>query len=94
MSVADTLGLAPFDAADYLTTPGRVVAYLNAALAENDSAFMTEALATIARAPAMAGMADKAGAAHKPPTPDTQPEFDAVLQLVAAMGLKLQAVAA
>ena len=42
------LGLAPFDAADYLTTPGRVVAYLNAALAENDSAFMTEALAAAA----------------------------------------------
>ena len=88
------LGLAPFDAADYLKTPQLVVAYLNAALAENDSAFMTEALATIARSPAMAGMAAKPGAAHKPPAPESHPDFEAVLQLVAAMGLKLQAVAA
>ena len=94
MSTADTLGLAPFEAADYLTTPGRVVAYLNAALAENDSAFMTEALATIARSPAMAGLAAEHRAPDKPAAPETQPDFDAVLQLVAAMGLKLQAVAA
>ena len=94
MSAADILGLAPFDAADYLTTPGRVVAYLNAALAENDSAFMTEALATIARAPAMAALADKTGAPRKSTTPENLADFDAVLHLVAAMGLKLQAVAA
>ncbi len=94
MTRKDSLGLAPFDAAEYLKTPQLVVAYLNAALAENDSAFMTEALATIARSPAMAGMAANPGATHKPPAPETQPDFDAVLQLVTAMGLKLQAVAA
>ena len=86
--------LPVFDAADYLTTPELVREYLNAALAENDSAFMTEALATIARAPAMAAMADKPGAPRTPPPPETQPDFNAVLHLVAAMGLKLQAVAA
>ena len=94
MTRNNSLGLAPFDAADYLKTPQLVVAYLNAALAENDSAFMTEALATIARSPAMAGMAVKPSAAHKPAATETQPDFDAVLQLVAGMGLKLQAVAA
>ena len=94
MTLENSLGLAPFDAAEYLKTPQLGVAYLNAALAANDGAFMTEALATIARSPAMAGMAAKPGAAHKPATTESPPDFGAVLQLVAAMGLKLQAVAA
>ena len=85
--------LPVFDAADYLTTPELVREYLNAALAENDSAFMAEALATIARAPAMAAIADKTAVHREAPFAKKQPDFDAVLHLVAAMGLKLQAVA-
>ena len=94
MTGAKSLQLAPFDAAEYLKTPELVKAYLNTALAENDSAFMVEALETIARSPAMTGLAAKPGAARKPPAAETQPDFDAVLHLVAAMGLKLQAVTA
>ena len=59
-----TIKTSKFDAADYLTSPAEIEAYLEAALEENDRAFSQKALGTVARAKGMQGVADKAKATH------------------------------
>ena len=95
MSAADTLDLAPFDAADYLTTPEQVAAYLNAALAENDPAILEEALQAVARSPAL--MAARRGAAHETaPASDlkmvTKRSYTALFATAKTFGFRLQVV--
>ena len=90
--------LIPFDAADFLTTPQRITAYLNAALAEKDTAFVMEALGTVARARGMTALAEQSGVPvsdlDRALSANTHAEFEMVARVVAAMGLKLQVVAA
>lgn len=50
-----------FDAATYITTPENVVEYLNAVLAEDDTAALTQALGTVARSQGMTRIAEKTG---------------------------------
>ena len=50
-------GTEPWDAAEYLTTRQDVIAYLDAALAENDTQLVTAALGDIARSKGMAKVA-------------------------------------
>lgn len=91
MSAARPASLAPFDAADYLTTPELVMEYLNAVLAEKDVAFLQAALETIARSPAMAALGTPGDV--RVDRRDAGPDFEGVVHLLAAMGLRLQVAA-
>ena len=81
-----------FDSATYLDSPEAISAYLEEAAASNDSAFITHALGTIARARGMSRVAAKAGLSreslYKALRADGNPEFATVMRVMQALGLK------
>lgn len=85
----------PFDAADYLETEEDMVAYLEAALEENDAAVVAAALGAIARAKGMTKVARDAGlgreSLYKALSPGGNPELATVMKVVKALGLSLHA---
>ena len=85
-----------FDAADYLDTEERQVAYIAAALESGDADFVRDALGLVARARGMAGIAKKAGlnreSLYKALGETGNPEFGTVMRIVRALGLTLSAV--
>ena len=89
-----------YDVAEHLRSPKEMAAYLQACLdeADGDAAFIAKALGDIARAKGMARVARDAGLAreslYKALSGDRSPTFDTVLKVVAALGLRLHAVAA
>lgn len=84
-----------FDAAAYLDDEESIVAYLSDALASGDSAQISQALGTAARAKGMAEIAEKAQlgrqSLYKALSVGGNPSFDTVLRVVGALGLKLSA---
>ena len=84
-----------FDAADYLDTEQRQVAYIAAALESGDADFVRDALGLVARARGMAGIAKKAGlnreSLYKALGETGNPEFGTVMRIVHALGLTLSA---
>jgi probable addiction module antidote protein len=84
-----------FDAADYLDTDERQVAYIAAALETGDADFVRDALGLVARARGMAGVAKTAGLSreslHKALGERGNPEFATVMRVLRAMGLTLSA---
>ena len=84
-----------WDAAEYLETEEDMVAYLEAALEENDPTLVATALGDITRAKGMTQIAKKTGlgreSLYKALSPDGNPEFSTVLKVVSALGLKLHA---
>jgi probable addiction module antidote protein len=84
-----------FDAADYLDTEERQVAYIAAALESGDADFVRDALGLVARARGMAGIARKAGlnreSLYKALGEAGNPEFGTVMRIVRALGLTLSA---
>ncbi len=89
----------PFDPAEYLTTPEEMAAYLEATLeeSEGDAAAIARALGTIARAKGMSQVARDAGLSreslYKALSGDRSPDFQTILKVVRALGLKLHAEA-
>jgi len=87
-----------FDAADYLDTEERQVAYIAAALESGEADFVRDALGLVARARGMAGIAKKAGlnreSLYKALGEAGNPEFGTVMRIVRALGLTLSARAA
>ena len=85
-----------WDAADYLETEEDIVAYLNAALEENDEALLRAALGDIARSKGMTRMANRTGVTrdglYKALAPGGNPSFATVCKLLATMGLRFQVV--
>lgn len=85
----------PFDAADYLKTEEDMVAYLEAALEDNDPSVVAAALGDIARAKGMTQVARDAGlgreSLYKALSPDGNPELATVMKVVKALGLSLPA---
>lgn len=85
----------PFDAADYLKTEDDMVAYLEAALEEDDPRVVAAALGDIARAKGMTQVAREAGlgreSLYKALSPEGNPEFGTVMKVVRALGLSLHA---
>ena len=82
----------PWDAVDHLRTEEDMIAYLDAALAENDPQLMVAALHDIARAQGKAAVAAAGlgGEGHRDGTPASQsPEFGTVLKVMDALGLRL-----
>jgi probable addiction module antidote protein len=87
----------PYDVAEHLRTPEEMAAYLEAALeeAEGDAAFVAKALGDIARAKGMTQVARDAGLSreslYKALSGERSPDFETVLRVIDALGLKLQA---
>ena len=89
-----------YDVAEPLRTPEEMAAYLGACLEEanGDAAFVAKALGDIARAKGMAQVARDAGLSreslYKALSGERSPDFDTILKVMGALGLKLHAEAA
>ena len=96
--MAKVMRTKKWDAADHLKTDEDMVAYLEAALEESDSALVAAALGDIARAKGMTDIARGAGlgreSLYKALSPEGNPEFSTILKVVKALGLRLHATAA
>jgi len=86
-----------WDAAEFLTTPAEVAAYLEAAFEDGDPALITHALGVIARAEGMSEVAKQTGltraSLYKALSADGHPEFATVLKVMQALGLKMTVTA-
>jgi len=84
-----------WDAAEYLETEEDVVAYLEAALEEQDAALFAAALGDVARARGMARIARATGlgreSLYKALSPDGNPELATILKVLQSLGLRLHA---
>ena len=84
-----------FDAADYLDTEERQVAYITSALETGDADFVRDALGVVARARGMGEIAKNAGlnreSLYKALGETGNPEFATVMRIVRALGLTLSA---
>ena len=89
-----------YDVAEHLRTPEEMAAYLEACLdeANGDAAFIAKALGDIARARGMAQVARDTGLSreslYKALSGERSPDFDTILKVVNALGLRLHAEAA
>lgn len=86
-----------YDVAEHLRTPKEMAAYLEACLEEggDDAAFIAKALGDIARAKGMAQVARDAGLSreslYKTLSGARSPDFETVLKVLNALGIKLHA---
>ncbi|MBK7665499.1 MAG: putative addiction module antidote protein [Sterolibacteriaceae bacterium] len=84
-----------WDPAEHLDTEEDMVAYLEAALEEGDSALVAAALGDIARAKGMTQVAREAGlgreSLYKALSSTGNPELSTILKVVHALGLRLHA---
>jgi len=84
-----------FDAADYLDSEERQVAYIAAALESGDADFVRDALGIVARARGMGEIAKNAGlnreSLYKALGETGNPEFSTIMRVLHAMGLTLSA---
>jgi len=84
-----------FDAAGYLDSEERQVAYITAALETGDADFVRDALGLVARARGMGEIAKNAGlnreSLYKALGESGNPEFGTVMRIVRALGLTLSA---
>jgi probable addiction module antidote protein len=87
----------PWDAADHLETAADIAAYLEAAFEDGDPALIGHALGTVARARGMSEIAQRTGmgrqSLYKALSANGHPEFNTVLNVVRALGLKLTVTA-
>jgi len=89
-----------YDIADHLRSPEEMAAYLEACLEEagGDAAFIAKALGDIARAKGMSQVARDAGLSreslYKALSGERSPDFETILRVVNALGIKLHAEAA
>ena len=92
------LGLAPFDAAEYLTDDAALAEFISAALEGGEPDVLLQALRTAARVHGMAQLARDAGlgreSLYKALAPGAKPRYDTVLKLMNALGVRLYAAAA
>ena len=84
-----------FDAADYLDSEKRQVAYITPALESGDADFVRDALGVVAKARGMGEIAKSAGlnreSLYKALGETGNPEFGTVMRIVRALGLTLAA---
>lgn len=90
--------LSEFDMAEHLEDDKAIAEYLTVVIEENDPALLAAALGDIARARGMSDIAKAAGlgreALYKALRPGSQPRFDTVQRVCAALGVRLTAVPA
>lgn len=96
MNKINKLGLAPFDASDYLDSEETIAEYLSAALENPDSDAFLVAVRDVAKARGISTVAANAGlgreSLYKALKPGAQPRFDTVRRLLSALGVKLDVV--
>jgi probable addiction module antidote protein len=86
-----------YDVADHLRTPEEIAAYFEACLekADGDAAFIAKALGDLARARGMTQVARDAALSreslYKASSGDRSPDFETILKVLGALGLKLHA---
>jgi probable addiction module antidote protein len=86
-----------YDVAEHLRTPEEMAAYLEACLeeADGDAAFVAKALGDLARAKGMTQVARDAGLSreslYKALSGERTPNFDTILKVIGALGLRLHA---
>lgn len=87
--------LPDFDMAEELKDDEDIAIYLTSVLEENDPSELTHALGVIARARGMTEVAKASGltreALYKALRPNSQPRFDTIARVCAALGVKLVA---
>jgi probable addiction module antidote protein len=85
--------LHEFDAAEYLNSEEDIAAYLTSVIEENDSSLLAAALGDIARARGMTQVAKDSGitreALYKALRPGSEPRFETVSRVCAALGVRL-----
>ncbi|GAU86002.1 addiction module antidote protein [Bosea sp. BIWAKO-01] len=86
-----------FDIQEYLKTPEQQVAYIEAALDEDDPAFLAKALGEVARARGMTQVAKDAGvtreALYRALSEKGDPRLSTLMGVMKALGLKLRIAA-
>jgi probable addiction module antidote protein len=86
-----------YDVAEHLRTPEEMAVYLEACFeeADGDATLIAKALGDIARAKGMTQVARDAGVSreslYKALSGDRSPDFNTILKVVGALGLKLHA---
>ena len=87
------LKTAPFDAAEYLTSPAAIAAYLNDAIASGDADELVAALGTVARAKGMSVIARDTGlgreSLYKALGRSSNPAFATISRVIASLGLRM-----
>ena len=89
-----------YDVAEHLRTPVEMAAYLQVCFeeADGDAAFVAKALGDVARAKGMSQVARDAGLSreslYKALSGERSPDFDTILKVMGALGLRLRAEAA
>lgn len=90
--------LIPFDVADFLDNEELISEYLSVALEDPDPDMFIAAVRNVAKAKGMTQLAKDSGlgreSLYKALTPGAKLRYETVLKLVAALGVKLQAVPA
>ena len=85
----------PWDAVDHLETTEDRVAYLEAALEQDDPQLVAVVLGDIARAQGMTKVAQEAGlgreSLYKSLSPSGNPEFATVVKVMRVLGLRFRA---
>ena len=93
MSKRTRLGLAPFDASDYLDNEEIIAEYLAVALDNPDPNVFLAAVRDVAKARGIANVAARAGlgreSLYKTLREGAQPRFDTVRRLLTALDVKL-----
>jgi probable addiction module antidote protein len=84
-----------FDTSEFLSSEEDMAAYLEEALSEGDPSLVVQALGSIAKARGMAQIAKDTGlrreSLYKALSPEGNPEFNTVLKVVKALGIRLHA---
>ena len=92
----DRLGLAPFDASDYLDSEEVIAEYLAAALEDPDPGAFLAAVGDVAKARGMTDVAANSGlgreSLYKALRPGAKPRFDTVRRLLDALDVRLELV--
>ena len=96
MNKINQLGIAPFDASDYLDSEETIVEYLSAALENPDPDAFLVAVRDVAKAQGISTVAANAGlgreSLYKALKPGAQPRFDTVRRLLGVLGVRLDIV--
>ena len=87
--------LSEFDAAEYMNSEEAVAAYLTTVLEEDDPALLAAAIGDIARARGMSQVAKDSDIArealYKALRPGSEPRFETISRVCAALGVRLVA---
>ena len=83
----------PWNTEDHLETPEDIAAYLEAVFEDGGPELIGHALGAVARAKGMTEIARRTGlgrqSLYKALSPEGRPEFETVLKVIQALGLKL-----